>query len=73
MVLIYSKDVDDFVNNVIDYLNVDFFRIGEHDKVAIESMNFSNELFYNLWRIAVRVILPLSIIVAIFVIIGQGF
>jgi hypothetical protein len=43
MVLIYSKDVDDFVNNVIDYLNVDFFRIGEHDKVAIESMNFSNE------------------------------
>lgn len=43
MVLIYSKDVDDFVNNVIDYLDVDFFRIGEHDKVAIESMNFSNE------------------------------
>ena len=38
-----------------------------------KSMNFSNELFYNLWRIAVRVILPLSIIVAIFVIIGQGF
>ena len=38
-----------------------------------KSMNFSNELFYNLWRIAVRVILPLSIIVAIFIIIGQGF
>ena len=30
-----------------------------------KSMNFSNELFYNLWRIAVRVILPLSIILAI--------
>ena len=43
MVLIYSKDVDDFVNNVIDYLNIDFFRIGEFDKVEIESMNFSNE------------------------------
>ena len=43
MVLIYSKDVDDFVNNVIDFLNVDFFRIGESDKVEIESMNFSNE------------------------------
>ena len=30
-----------------------------------KSMNFSNELFYNLWRIAVRVVLPLSIFLAI--------
>ncbi|MGE8561621.1 MAG: hypothetical protein ACN6NJ_11855 [Acinetobacter sp.] len=36
-----------------------------------KSMNFSNEMFYNLWRIAVRVILPVSIILAIVAIIGQ--
>ena len=36
-----------------------------------KSMNFSNELFYNLWRIAVRVVLPVSIILAIVAIIGQ--
>lgn len=43
MILIYSKDVDDFVNNVIDCLDTDFARIGEYDKVTIESMDFSNE------------------------------
>ena len=43
MVLIYSKDVDDFVNNVIDCLNNDFVRIGESDKVIIDAMDFSNE------------------------------
>ncbi|WP_264537362.1 hypothetical protein [Flavobacterium sp. N1736] len=43
MILIYSKDVDDFVNNVIDCLDVDFVRIGESDKVTIVEMNFSNE------------------------------
>lgn len=36
-----------------------------------KAMNFSNELFYNLWRIAVRVVLPLSIVVAIISFIGQ--
>ncbi|MDD2940975.1 MAG: hypothetical protein PHW49_09650, partial [Acinetobacter harbinensis] len=36
-----------------------------------KSMNFSNELFYNLWRIAVRVVLPVSIILAMIAIIGQ--
>ena len=36
-----------------------------------KSMNFSNEMFYNLWRIAVRVVLPVSIILAIVAIIGQ--
>ena len=36
-----------------------------------KSMNFNNELFYNLWRIAVRVVLPVSIIVAMIAIIGQ--
>jgi len=34
-------------------------------------MNFSNELFYNLWRIAVRIVLPLSIIFAMVAVIGQ--
>ena len=43
MIIIYSKDVDDFVNNVIDCLNNDYVRIGEFDKVIIEAMNFSNE------------------------------
>ncbi len=28
-------------------------------------MNFSNEAFYNIWRIAVRVVLPVSIVLAI--------
>lgn len=43
MVLIYSKDVDDFVNNVIDCLEGDFIRIGEADKVTITAMDFSND------------------------------
>lgn len=43
MIVIYSKDVDDFVNNVIDYLDTDFIRIGESDIVRIESMDFSND------------------------------
>ncbi|SNR33176.1 hypothetical protein [Flavobacterium sp. ov086] len=43
MILIYSKDVDDFVNNVIDCLDSNFIRIGESDKVTIEAMDFSNE------------------------------
>ncbi|MFI8039612.1 hypothetical protein ACFMJX_24470 [Acinetobacter baumannii] len=34
--------------------------------------NHSNELFYNLWRIAVRIVLPLSIIVAMIAVIGQS-
>lgn len=36
-----------------------------------KAMGFSNELFYNIWRIAVRIVLPLSIIVAIVAVIGQ--
>lgn len=36
-----------------------------------KAMNFSNELFYNLWRIAVRLVIPLSIIVALVAYIGQ--
>lgn len=36
-----------------------------------KAMGFSNELFYNLWRIAVRLVLPLSIVIAIVAVIGQ--
>lgn len=36
-----------------------------------KSMNFSSEVFYNIWRIAVRVVLPISIIVAIVSVIGS--
>lgn len=36
-----------------------------------KSLNFSNELFYNLWRIAVRIVLPLSILVALIGLVGQ--
>lgn len=42
MVLIYSKDVDDFVNQVIDCLDEDFIRFSESDKINIEEMDFSN-------------------------------
>lgn len=38
-----------------------------------KSMNFSSEAFYNLWRIAVRVVLPVSIILAILAVLGQWF
>jgi hypothetical protein len=43
MILIYSKDVDDFVNQVIDCLDDDFVKIGESDKITIEEMDFSND------------------------------
>ena len=43
MVLIYSKDVDDFVNDVIDCLDNDFVRISESDLISIKEMEFSNE------------------------------
>ncbi len=36
-----------------------------------KAMNFSSEAIYNLWRIAVRIILPLSIVVAMVSVIGQ--
>lgn len=43
MILIYTKDVDDFVNNVIDYLDTDFVRIGEVDRAIIEEIDISNK------------------------------
>jgi SNF family Na+-dependent transporter len=36
-----------------------------------KAMNFSSEAFYNIWRIAVRVVLPVSIVVAMVALIGQ--
>ncbi|MDM1245559.1 MULTISPECIES: hypothetical protein [Acinetobacter] len=38
-----------------------------------KSMNFSSEAFYNLWRIAIRIVLPLAIIAALLAVIGQMF
>ena len=34
-----------------------------------KALNFSNEAIYNLWRIAVRIVLPLSIVLAIIAIV----
>lgn len=36
-----------------------------------KSMNFSSEVFYNIWRIAVRIVLPLSIVLALVSVLGQ--
>lgn len=36
-----------------------------------KALNFSNEAFYNIWRIAVRIVLPLSIVLAIISYLGQ--
>ncbi|OXG01562.1 hypothetical protein BC749_10495 [Flavobacterium araucananum] len=47
MILIYSKDVDDFVNNVMDCLDEDFVRIGESDKVTIEAIKIDFEHQYD--------------------------
>lgn len=36
-----------------------------------KAINFSSEAFYNIWRIAVRIILPLAILMALVAYIGQ--
>ena len=36
-----------------------------------KAMNLSNEVFYNIWRIAVRIVLPLGIVFAIVSFVGQ--
>ena len=38
-----------------------------------KAMNFSNEAFYNIWRIAVRIALPIAIIAAIAAVLGKLF
>ena len=42
MILIYSKDVDDFVNDVIDCLKSNFVRICESQNSKIIAMDFNN-------------------------------
>ena len=38
-----------------------------------KAMNFSNEALYNIWRIAVRIVLPVAIIAAMIAVIGKFF
>jgi len=38
-----------------------------------KAINFSSEVLYNIWRIAVRIVLPLAIVVAMISYIGQWF
>jgi hypothetical protein len=38
-----------------------------------KALNFSSEAVYNLWRIAMRIVLPLAIIVAIIALLGKLF
>ncbi|WP_166961527.1 ATP-grasp domain-containing protein [Yeosuana marina] len=46
MILIYSKDVDDFVNQVIDNLGVNFIRVGSRDTTKISQININSEIFF---------------------------
>lgn len=43
MILFYSKDVDDFVNQVIDSIDDEFIRFSESDKIIIDNMEYSNQ------------------------------
>jgi len=47
MLLIYSKNADDFVNEVIDCLNIDFIRIGDREEILIDEIciNDVNDTF----------------------------
>ena len=38
-----------------------------------KAMNFSNEALYNIWRIAVRIVLPVAIIAAMIAVTGKFF
>ncbi|NNP72787.1 hypothetical protein A7P53_09425 [Acinetobacter defluvii] len=38
-----------------------------------KAMNFSSEAFYNIWRIAVRIVTPLAIVLAMIAFVGQIF
>ena len=48
MILIYSKDIDDFVNKVIDYLEDDFIRIGNRDFVEVKQIMIGNDCGFKL-------------------------
>lgn len=45
MVLIYSRDTDDFVNNVIDYLRVEFARIGDREEILLDDIDLKKSEF----------------------------
>ncbi len=40
MLLLYNRDTDDLVNEVIDFLDEDFIRIGDKEPISIEEMRF---------------------------------
>ena len=44
MILIFSKDPDSFVNRVIDYLEVDYVRIGGLDNITINNIEIDGEV-----------------------------
>lgn len=44
MILIYTKDIDDFVNRVIDYLDDDFIRIGNRDSINIDTVSIKEDI-----------------------------
>jgi len=43
MILIYSRDADSFVNKVIDYLEDDFIRVGDLEKIFIDNLNIGSK------------------------------
>lgn len=46
MILIYSRDTDSFVNDVVDYLEKDsFVRVGDREKVQINKININKAEF----------------------------
>ena len=47
MILIYSKHIDGFVNHVIDYLDKDFIRIGDRDKIEIKEISIDDKVDFN--------------------------
>jgi len=45
MVLIYSRDTDDFVNNVINYLKIEFARIGDREEISLDDIDLLKSEF----------------------------
>ncbi len=74
----YSKSKPNFQCGLVTLGPIDLFDLmhlfaGWIMKISHlrKSMNFSSEAFYNIWRIAVRVVLPVGIILAIIAVLGQ--
>jgi hypothetical protein len=45
MILIYSKEIDDFVNQVIDGLKSDSIRMGDSDILSLGDVNITNKSY----------------------------